>query len=685
MRRVLTILLTACLVVGAVAPVAGAVTAGDATGEPVGAVPTAGVQPTTDADVTADTDATADANVTNVTILSFNDVQTAAAVDGNFSRLATAIAERRAANGRTVVVGAGDEVGPHALSPVSQWRAPVDVLNEIDPAADTIGNHEFDYGYEGIAGVTNRSTFPWLATNIVNSTTGEPFQGTDEYEIVNRSGVRVGIIGLIDRGAAEGKTNIDLSERGATLQNYTEDGPATAKRLKQNHGVDVVVALAHTGVPDAKALARADGGGYIDAVAVGDDEIVYPPQETSDTVITEAEARAKFLGELTLRVDTQADDVVGFDGRLIPVGDFQKNETASRIINDYRAAVSLDSPAGNTTTPLDSRFSTSYHVESAYGNLITDAMRAETGASVAITNAGGIRSNTVYAPNATPDNPVPVTGGDVFSTLPFANTLVTYEMNGSQLREVLASQVVTLESETGQQFGQEISQQVSGVRFEWVGHERADRQVRELYVNTASPTEPAQWERVHENATYNVTLNSFIGAGGSGYPLPEEKRVVSRTDKLLAVTVIEYFQQRGTVSPQVEGRIQRVDRDLPDREVTLDGNGKVVLTYDSPGDLTGLDADSLAVTTPAPGSEAVSPERVIATPHKLIVRFDDAALRDLAGASQGTAELELYAGYSSAEYGPLRVYFEDSRLNGDITATLAGDRGRGNGGGNGAG
>jgi 2',3'-cyclic-nucleotide 2'-phosphodiesterase (5'-nucleotidase family) len=247
-------------------------------------------------------DATA-TNNTTVTLLTYNDVQTAAAENGSFPRLVTAINERRAAHDNpTVVAGAGDQIGPHALSPVSQYRAPVDVLNAVQPDADVIGNHEFDYGLQEIDSVTRDSEFPWLVSNLVDNETGEPFSGTQNYTIVERDGVKVGFIGLVDDGATYGKTNIDFAAEGITLEDYTEDGPETARYLKQKKDVDVVVALAHTGVPDAKEPARADEGA-IDVIAVGDDEQFYPPQETAGTVITEAEARADYLGELNLTVE----------------------------------------------------------------------------------------------------------------------------------------------------------------------------------------------------------------------------------------------------------------------------------------------------------------------------------------------------------------------------------------------
>ncbi|WP_424016025.1 bifunctional metallophosphatase/5'-nucleotidase [Halorubrum xinjiangense] len=599
---------------------------------------------------------------TTLTLLSYNDIQTAAAEDKNFPRLVTLIEQRRAAaDGPVVVVGGGDEVGPHALSPISQWRAPVDVLNEVDPDADVIGNHEFDYGLDPISEVTADSEFPWLATNLVDSETGEAFDGTESTNIVERGGVSVGIIGLVDEGATYGKTNIDFEAEGITLEDYTETGPAEAKRLKEDENVDVVVALAHTGIEDAEALAEDDTDDDIDVIVVGDDEQLYPPEEVDGSIISEARARAAYLSEIELTIEDG--EVTAWDGELIEVtDDIEKDSTASDIINDYRAEVSLDSPVVETETPLDATFGSNYHRETNYGNVITDAMRERVDADVAITNAGGIRSDSVYGPGE-------ITGGDIFNTLPFPNTVVSLELTGEELVEALEGQIITLESGTGQSFGEEVSQQTSGVRFEWVPHEDADELVRDVYVG-GEPLDP--------DDTYEVAVNSFIANGGSGYPL-EDKPVVKDTGELQATTVVNYLEEKETIAPTVEGRMQRVDRDLPDAAVTVDGNGKVVAQFDAPDDVESVAEDTVAVWTP--DGDTADAEQVVydKDDETIVVRVDDGELAETIGDADDGDEvpLNLYAEYESSEYD--HIYFERSRLNADVAATVR-RRGRGRAG-----
>ena len=599
---------------------------------------------------------------TTLTVLSYNDIQTAAAEDKKFPRLVTLIEQRRAmADGPVVVVGGGDEVGPHALSPISQWCAPVDVLNEVEPDADVIGNHEFDYGLDPISDVTGDSEFPWLATNLVDSDTEEAFDGTESTRIVERGGVKVGLIGLVDEGATFGKTNIKFNEEGLTLEDYTETGPAEAKRLKEDEGVDVVVALAHTGIDDAELLAEADADDDIDLVVVGDDEQFYPPEEVDGSIVSEARARALYLSEIELTIE--GGEVTAFDGQLIEVtDDIEKDQTASDIINEYRGEVSLDSVIVETETPLNATFGANYHRETGYGNLITDAMRERVDADAAITNAGGIRSDSVYGPGE-------ITGGDIFNTLPFPNTVISLELTGEELVETLESQVITLESDTGQSFGEEISQQTSGLRFEWVPHADADELIRDVYVG-GEPLDPDE--------TYEVAVNSFIANGGSGYPLAD-KPVAEDTEELQAETVVNYLEEKETIAPTVEGRMQRVDRDLPDASVTVDGNGKVVSQFDAPDDVESVAEDTVAVWTPE--GDHLDAEKVVfdEEDESLVVRVDDGDLADTIDEADDSDEipLDLYAEYESSEYD--QIYFERSRLNADVAATVR-RRGRGRAG-----
>ncbi|ELZ24344.1 UDP-sugar hydrolase / 5'-nucleotidase [Halosimplex carlsbadense 2-9-1] len=579
------------------------------------------------------------ANATTLTLLSYNDVQTAASNPTAMGRLAGAVNERRGAHDNpTVVVGGGDQVSPSSLSPVSNWTVPVAATNAIDPAADVVGNHDLDYGFDAVPNYTAASEYPWLLAN-VRAEDGGGVPGTENYTIVERDGVRVGIVGLVDE-AIEPKTAVDFDEAGYEVADYSEVGAEVATELKTEENVDVVVAAAHIGVGDSKELARETEN--IDVIVTGDDEVAYEPQVTDGAVIMEAEGRAAYLGELNLTVGANG-SVAMADGRLLSVAGEESvpvNETVEGIVSSARGEY-LSAVIGRTTVPLDSTFAANYHDETAWGNLVTDAFRAQTGAEVAVTNAGGIRGDFTFSPGN-------VTYDDVYTSLPFGNTLVTKRLSGAELTELLASQVVTLESGGGQQYGQEAQLQVSGVTYEMVAHEGADSVVRDVYVGG---------EPLRANATYNVTVNSYM----AGWDDLADDPTVSTDLTLYGTAVADYIERQGTVSPRDTNRIRRVDREVGTEWIFAADGSTVPVHYEVPEAVVSVNDSAVRVEN-ATGA-ALAAERVRLTGDDLLVSFDRGDFGEFAAASD---HLQLYAGYTDAEYDGQRSYFDDSVLNGDL-------------------
>ncbi|WP_435176933.1 bifunctional metallophosphatase/5'-nucleotidase [Halorussus sp. AFM4] len=631
MRRPTSLLLVLCLVVAGAVPSAAAQAA-----SPDDANPTASDAAASGVGPAASAVQAPQNNSTTLTILSYNDVQTAAAENGTLPRLVTLVDQRRAAHDNpTVVVGGGDQVSPHALSPLSQWRVPVKALNVIDPAAEVVGNHDLDYGFDAVANFSSASEFPWLMANIVNESTGEPIPGTKPYAVVERQGVKVGIVGVADE-KIKSKTAVDFDEAGYELKDYSKVAGEYATMLKQEQNVDVVVVSAHLGVPVAKELANETE--HVDAIVVGDDEIEYPPAETGGAVIMEAEARAEHLAELNLTVE--GGEVTAWNGRLLDVTEnVTKNETVANLVTDARKA-ELSKKAGRTDVALDARFASNYHDETALGNMIGDAFLAQTGADVAITNAGGIRSNSVYGPGN-------LTVGDVYNVLPFQNTLVTVELTGAQIEQLLVSQVVPLESETGQQYGAEAQLQVGGITYEWVGHNGTD-QIRDVWVGG---------EPLKKDETYNVTVNSYM-AGWDGSVL-ENATVVSESHTLYGTALLNYVRENSPVSPTDANRIRRVDAEVATESVEV-SEGTVTVSLAAPN---GTQNVSGFYATTGDASERLAAESASFESGTVTVAFDLAKLRSLAGGET----VQIYGGYNTSAYQ--RVYFDHSVLNAELSAS----------------
>src|ERR1039457_4188571 len=120
------------------------------------------------------------------------------------ARAATVVDSVRDANpGRVILVDAGDflQGNPftHAAARIDTTRpsAVVAAMNAMRYDAVTIGNHEFNYGVPALRRETATATFALLAANAH----GGPAAAWRPWTIVDRAGVKIGIVGATTTGS----------------------------------------------------------------------------------------------------------------------------------------------------------------------------------------------------------------------------------------------------------------------------------------------------------------------------------------------------------------------------------------------------------------------------------------------------------------------------------------------------
>jgi 2',3'-cyclic-nucleotide 2'-phosphodiesterase (5'-nucleotidase family) len=146
--------------------------------------------------------------------------------------------------------------------------------------------------------------------------------------------------------------------------------------------------------------------------------------------------------------------------------------------------------------------------ESALGNAIADAQLEATklnGAQIALMNPGGIRADLKKADIAGGEKPGEVTFGEAFTVQPFGNLLVTIDMTGAQIEQVLEQQAIAARSRPVLIFG--VSK---GFEFSYAAGgtfgDRIDPASIKLNGVVLSPA-----------TTYKVTVNNFLADGGDGF------------------------------------------------------------------------------------------------------------------------------------------------------------------------
>ena len=165
---------------------------------------------------------------------------------GGASFLATMFDQEFASLGQSgLLLAAGDNVGasPPNSGLLDDMPA-IDVENLWGLDATSLGNHEFDYGVDRLLQHIDRATFPFLATNVVEDSTGELPDWLEPSKVFTVNGIKVGVIG------AELQSTPELVSAGATAGlDFLAEGPrikAESERLEAL-GVDVQVVVIHQG------------------------------------------------------------------------------------------------------------------------------------------------------------------------------------------------------------------------------------------------------------------------------------------------------------------------------------------------------------------------------------------------------------------------------------------------------
>jgi len=473
------------------------------------------------------------AETIKVSLVQTNDIDRMEEDDGRggFARLAAAVAAERVA--RTVIfLHAGDTLSPSLLSGIDKGAHIIDILNHMDIDVMVPGNHEFDFGPEIFQQRLSEATFPFVASNIVMPAGGGPASTTVD-KIIEIQGVKLGFYGLTTEHTVEVSSPGDISFLDAI-----DTGIDAAQDLR-TQGADIVVAVTHLPVDDDFALARADAA---DINIAGHDEHLMTFYDGKH-VITESGAQGEYVTIIDLTIErTEKDGKVSIAWepafRIVDTKNIEPDPEIAALVKTYTDKLDqeLGIEIGSTETPLDSRRATVRSGEAAIGNLIADAMRDATGADVAITNGGGIRGDREYPAEAK------LTRKDVLTELPFGNKTIKLELGGGDILAAIENGLSQVETGAGR------FPQISGMTVTADLDRAAGERVVKVMIGEA-PLDPAK--------TYIVATNDFMARGGDGYDaLTKGKQLINAIDAtLMASQVIDYIAAKGTVAPEVEGRI----------------------------------------------------------------------------------------------------------------------------------
>lgn len=437
---------------------------------------------------------------------------------GNFSMAAVAAlrAEWEQKGYDVLLVDAGDATQGMPLVDISKGTPAIAFMNGCEYDLMTMGNHEFDWGAEGLAANEKNANFPFVSANVLVKETGEPrFACNKVFELTD--GTKVGIFGL----TTPTTTTTTSPKNVADLTFLTGVDLAACAQAQvdelRGQGCDLVLCVGHLGndepgdVTSKFVLENVKG---IDLFIDGHDHEEVQ-EEVNGTLLVETGCYLHNIGVVVIDQGVPTPD-------LVAAGTYEGIDTAVQAIiddEDARANAELGVVLGSTPYFLDGNRDPGVRTqETNLGDFCADAFRwtasVELGYEVdaAIVNGGGIRSS--------------IEVGDISllvikTVMPFSNDLGVVKVTGAQLLEAIEAACVAI----GKEKANGAFPQVSGITYTVdasVPYEEGEAYPNSEYHAPAKPGARVTITDVagrgfDEEETYTIAATNFLCDGGDTY------------------------------------------------------------------------------------------------------------------------------------------------------------------------
>lgn len=548
-------------------------------------------------------------------------------------RLASAVERIRDENPDTLFLAAGDNFGGATfVTLINDENPAVAALNAMELDASSLGNHEFDQGFDvlrdrmdGAPGYT-KIDYELLGANV--SGADPDFEGNHIF--TTESGVKVGVIGmvtptvptLVSPGGIEGLTFENMADTAREQVQEVEDA-----------GADVVVITVHEGANDGDGvhnpasefgeLAQVAADLGVAAVFSGHTHVKYLEEVTGEsgntTYVLQTGSYTANLGRVTLTLDGDGEvldagaDMIPLEEEPVADGNPVIEEIKIIIADAVTTAEELGSVVvGQIGADLNRAIkpdeSENRGGESTIGNLIADIQLwavSEVGggveADLAFMNPGGIRGDMLLA--ETPDGDV--TFQEVATMQPFGNTLESFTMTGADIVSVLEQQ---WQPETSRRPYLKLGVS-SRLSYTFDPEAPKGAHITSVFFDG---------EPLDEEATFTVLANNFLADGGDSFFSFADGTDNADTGMSDLEAFVNYFEMMGHDGTPVVP-------DYEQRSLGVHWNTDADAEYEE-GEELSVDLSSVVFSTTEPRPEAF--DITLESPDGTVVELEDAELLD---------------------------------------------------------
>lgn len=457
----------------------------------------------------------------------------------------------------------------------SSMNVGAEVLNYLNYDAITIGNHDIECGHPVYDKLRKELNAPWLAANVINTATGEPY--FKPYAIIERGGIKVAVLGLTTPAIPSWLPE-DIW-RGMEFEDMIESATKWEKIIREKEQPDLLIGMFHSGInfeynnetaetfknENATMLVAKNVPGF-DIILAGHDHKAFLDKVvniTGDTVVVidpMSHARAVASIKVAFKFNSKSNT---WDKSILPsiieMKDYEPDqEFLTKFKTNYEEIKSyVSKQIGEVSTSMKTK--EAYFGNSTFIDFIhkvqLEYSKADLSFSAPLSFENTIEKGPIYV-------------RDLFKLYKYENLLYTMALTGREIDGFL-------EYSYGQWLNKMKSEADHLLLVEKDTNGKYNLINRYYNFSSASGIEYVvdvkrpDGERVHilgfsngnhffQDSTYSVALNSYRGNGGGGHltlgagieqeELP--KRIIKSSEHDLRFIIMEYIKTNEIVSPK---------------------------------------------------------------------------------------------------------------------------------------
>ena len=507
----------------------------------------------------------------DIVILHTNDVH--GAISG-YAKVAALKDAYEARGAYVLLMDAGDFIQGDPTVSTSEGATAVELMNLAGYDVASMGNHEFDYGYQNLKDLEADADFTIVDANVL-------YNGQVAFEdnvvFTAPDGTKIGVFGLDTPETATKAHPAKIQGVTFLAGDKMFDCAQDQVDALEAEGCEYIICLGHLGI-DAEStgnrsidlLEKVDG---IDVFIDGHshstlEDVKAAPGGTGkggDTLVTSTGTKLESVGVVTIDADgtittatTPVADLTATDADVAA----RAAKIQAEIDKEYGTVFAKTEVALNGEKEPGNRTE-----ETNLGDLICDALvwgaeREGTEVDAAVTNGGGIRASIAAGD---------ITKKDINTVLPFGNTLSIVKVTGAELLEALEASTYCTPTSIGG------FPQVSGIEFTvdtTKAYDQGEQYPGSTYYGPKSiqrvTIETVGGEPFDANATYTIATNDFMAAGGDTYYAFAAASGQFDTGLPLDEVLMDYIttELKGVVGEQYAQPQGRITITLPAEEPT---------------------------------------------------------------------------------------------------------------------